>query len=175
MIVGKVTLELCQRSTIEEPTLNPFSFYWRLNKIWNTDLTLQAREATGEWQVGDIGEVYLIKLEDKVIGITGWWPITSTIMGLRWHGVSKSYRAIGVSKEALKLLIAKLPEEATTLCEVAATEKASEYFLKHGWELSQDPEINAIITESNGGELGKNIILLKSLNKRIYPLTSNWS
>jgi RimJ/RimL family protein N-acetyltransferase len=110
--------------TLEEFTDSPFDKYPQLKTIWpepsNTDMqegynsyiALMKEHPHIDW-----GPMYLIKKEDKVIGITGVFledgypynPETQEVH-LRWHGIIPKERRQGYSDEAMTLLLIKIQD-----------------------------------------------------------------
>lgn len=117
-------------------TGNPFVDHPQLNEIWADPYRSIAIEAITEDLASaeevDIGSIFLIKSDDKVIGITGYYiydyepnelspkvSATKCILGLRWHGLVPDQRGSGFSKEVIKMVLAearsKHPEASTMI------------------------------------------------------------
>ncbi|MES2207774.1 MAG: GNAT family N-acetyltransferase [Pseudomonadota bacterium] len=158
-----ITIELCDKNPIK----SLFFEFPQLISIWPNHLSLLAQDATQQWEANsdENGEIYKIidhHLGYHVVGITGWWPISDTDAGLRWHGVIQAARRNGISKTALQLLSERLQNNYDFLHEVAYTPNAAHYFEKNGFFRSLDIEKNKkIITSAEGGE----IVLTKPLLK----------
>lgn len=100
-------------------TGNPFHDYPQLKSIWPEPYLSIATEAVLDdikiQNQVDIGEIFLIKKNDSVIGITGYfhWDTEtskdnsgfSNAVGLRWHGIVDEYRGERISKEAISLVL----------------------------------------------------------------------
>lgn len=110
-----------------------------------------AQEATAESLELSAGEegIYLIKDDEVVIGMTGYFFYSSDVseVGLRWHGVIPSRRGAGASTEALRQLIAIIRREqpqAEWLMELvpltAYGEPIARYFSRLGFRPSGAPE-----------------------------------
>lgn len=92
---------------------NPFTQYPQLRTIWPahfTDIAEEAaQDAIAHMPFGDIGGLYLVMKGDRVIGITGFFYCESeTEPYLRWHGIIPSERGNGYSREAMRLVLARL-------------------------------------------------------------------
>lgn len=90
---------------------NPFNQYPELYSIWEPDLAVIAKEAIDEtfelmrvYPDADIGAIYLIKLDSKTIGISGYFPNNPEFSEfvLRWHGLLPEYQGKGYSDAILK-------------------------------------------------------------------------
>lgn len=98
---------------------NPFTQYPQLRAIWPahfTDIAEEAaQDAIAHMPFADVGGLYLVKLGDQVIGITGFFYCESEFEPfLRWHGIIPAERGKGYSREAMRQVAArikaKLPE-----------------------------------------------------------------
>lgn len=83
--------------------------YPRLNNIWE-DLTMQTRALKSYIDFDPkikTGEIFLIKNNNEVIGVTGWFTDDKMLdtIRMRWHGIIKSERQKGFSTSAMNLLI----------------------------------------------------------------------
>lgn len=92
---------------------NPFADYPLLRSIWPAEFAVIAEEAAVEavdlMAQGDAGGLYVIELEGRVIGITGFFYVASIEEPfLRWHGIVPAERGNGYSREAMKLLVARI-------------------------------------------------------------------
>ena len=92
---------------------NPFTAYPQLRTIWPAHFTEIAEEAAQDaiahMPFGDVGGLYLVKLGDQVIGITGFFYCESEFEPfLRWHGIIPAERGKGYSREAMRLVAARL-------------------------------------------------------------------
>lgn len=103
---------------------NPFEKYPQLQNIWPEPFKTTAMEATVEhfdlsknYPDIDIGNIYIIKHQNDVIGITGFYIYTEddsfkeynpnmSNFGLRWHGIISEQRGKGYSELAM-ILVAK--------------------------------------------------------------------
>lgn len=128
-----------------------------LLNIWNSEMTEYAIEATRDWENGiDIdGEIYGITLNDKIIGITGWFDISESEAVLRWHGITQAHRGNGNSRTALELLYSRLKYlKYSTIYEVAFSTTATEYFIKIGFGVVECEKLkDRVITEAGGGNI----------------------
>lgn len=117
---NKINIDLNKIELVEYVGVNPFKEYDVLNYIWDKKLTevaeegvLESIEIKNEYE---IGKIYLIKHNDDVVGITGFYPYhdfelnnkfdfnKKLDVGLRWHGVINECRNQGVSRHVLTTL-----------------------------------------------------------------------
>jgi hypothetical protein len=92
---------------------SPFDLYPQLQTIWPEPYNTFAHEASAE--DSHTGEVYLIVLDDQVVGTTGLFLSDDhpedglgerpTDVYLRWTGVVPGLRKGGVARQALELLV----------------------------------------------------------------------
>lgn len=92
---------------------NPFTAHPQLRTIWPahfTDIAEEAaQEAIAHMPFADVGGLYLVKLGDQVIGITGFFYCDSEFEPfLRWHGIIPAERGKGYSREAMRQLVARV-------------------------------------------------------------------
>jgi L-amino acid N-acyltransferase YncA len=97
----------------------------------------------------DEGEIFLIKDNQKIIGITGYFPYEETYSDffLRWHGLLPEYQKIGISQKVLDTMIKYLEkkyENFSTIKEFMPVresyKKTEEYFIKIGFQKIGEPE-----------------------------------
>lgn len=143
-----------QISLIEVVDGNPFNLHPQLNALWPDDLLQVAIESVDEYlhqrPLCEQGTLYTINLDDKVIGVTGYFPYwenksVGTLdeldsFGLRWHGVIEAYRGNGYAKQAMsevaKVILEK-HQEAKFLYELMPIDQDAthrdQYFRAHGF------------------------------------------
>lgn len=134
---------------------NPFDKYPNLQDIWEPDLFIIAKEAIDESKERflegcDEGEVFLIKDDKKVIGITGYFPYEETYSHffLRWHGILPEYQKLGISKKIIETIIQYLEKNYDNFSTIKefmpireSYKKTEEYFLKIGFKKIGEPEV----------------------------------
>jgi RimJ/RimL family protein N-acetyltransferase len=92
---------------------NPFTAHPQLRTIWPAHFTEiaedAAQDAIAHMPFGDVGGLYLVKLGNRVIGITGFFYCESeTEPFLRWHGIIPAERRKGYSREAMRQVAARI-------------------------------------------------------------------
>lgn len=81
---------------------NSSILYPKLKTIWPEPYASEAFACLDE--DFEDGQIFYIKLNNKVIGMTGYWQdpeFPKHIIHLRWTGIIKKYRGKGYTKEAL--------------------------------------------------------------------------
>lgn len=137
-------------------------------EIWKHPYHEQFVEATNNYiNDPDDSEILLIQNDNfDIVGITGWWPITHTIAGLRWHGIVPHVRGDGISSRAMLMLVNRLkrikfqPYNYTSLVEICGSQTTADYFIKLGFVENTDQEFKNMVIESCGGDVGESIILV---------------
>ena len=132
-------------------------------EIWKSPYSEQFIEATNHFMEDpDNSEILLIQNDNfDIVGITGWWPITNNVAGLRWHGIVHHVRGDGVSSRAMLMLVNRLKTFGfTSLVEICGSVATANYFIKQGFVKSTDCNFNQMVIESCGGDVGENIILV---------------
>lgn len=100
---------------------NPFEEHPQLKSIWPKELydlavagVTESLDIIGEYEIGNI---YLIKENDEIVGLTGFYPYEGLgprgsfayedvkHLGLRWHGVIPERRGNGISSAAFSLML----------------------------------------------------------------------
>lgn len=133
---------------------NPFQKFLELKTIWEQDLTVIAQESFNESQQKflknyDEGEIFLIKENDNIIGITGYFPNEENYenFSLRWHGILPKYQKKGISQKVLQTLLNYLIqkyENFSTIQEFMpirdSYQKTEQYFLGLGFQKIGNPE-----------------------------------
>jgi N-acetylglutamate synthase-like GNAT family acetyltransferase len=102
-----ITLKLVKPSDV-----NPFRQYPELKTIWLPELAKLAEEAidetfeeVAEYPDEDIGGIFLIQQDNKVMGITGFYPTENeSQFFLRWHGLLNEYRGLGYSEHIIRAI-----------------------------------------------------------------------
>lgn len=132
---------------------DPFGTYQDLGNIWPEPFASIAREAVAEHlneqDTYDIGGIYLVKKDEDVIGISGYFLYTenATTLGLRWHGIVQSHRGHGYSKQVLRQVLLEATAshpQATNLIELVPLtpygEALEPHFEKLGFRSVGEPE-----------------------------------
>lgn len=121
---------------LEELVENPFLDHPHLLDIWPQKSSLIMQEATLETLEYEEKGLYLVKRDDKVIGITGFFIYQDdiTTIGLRWHGLIKEERGNYLSEpimaEVFKLAKNFYPS-AQYIMEFVPLTDYSDYIVKH--------------------------------------------
>ena len=160
---------------LEELIENPFLAHPQLLDIWPSKSSIIMQEATLETlQYKEIG-LYLIKKDNTVIGITGFFTYHEdvTTIGLRWHGLIKEERGNNLS-EPIMAQVFKLAKtfypESKYIMEFVPITNYSNYIVNHfekiGFEKFGDIE-NPDWTDNKiqGYRLDMDKYLLKHNNK----------
>lgn len=81
---------------------NSSILYPKLKTIWPEPYASEAFQCLDEDY--EDGQIFYIKLNNKVIGMTGYWQdhsFSSDLVHLRWTGIIKKYRGKGYARDAL--------------------------------------------------------------------------
>ena len=145
-----VTLQPCNIFDDE----NLFTDHPALRKIWSAEHMPLVIESYKVWlhEFNDTGNFYKIKVDDDVVGVTGYWMINTVDAGLRWHGVIPSAMRHGIGRIALELLIKRLPPHVVYLHEIALTTNPIKFFLQAGFKENVDAETVATVLKSSGSD-----------------------
>lgn len=118
-----------------------------LELIWDRALSRTLmKAATNCSLVDDEAGLYFITLDDKIIGMTGFFvdpaePLDPEEVGLRWHGVKKEFRGNGHSRAVIDQvadLVRYFHPKSTYLTEVAPVgSRAINHFMAVGFELGE--------------------------------------
>lgn len=90
---------------------DPFEEHPQLLSLWPEPLLSLAREGVSESieaiGAADIGAIFLIEEDNRVIGITGFFPFDESglSLGLRWHGIIDSHRGKGLSQRVIRAVL----------------------------------------------------------------------
>ena len=126
-----VRLVLCDRL----PTHTLFECTPELQTIWKPELSALAALHTKAWETDprESGEVLIAKIEDTVIGVSGWYQMSSTEGGLRWHGVLPKHRKKGYSKQIIELVCNRLPASIQKVYEITRNPLSKDSFCRCGF------------------------------------------
>ena len=93
---------------LDEQTLGEFSAKEsELVGIWPEEVRNDVKEGTYTCVNKESEPVFLIELDEKVVGITGWFIDDEQVVGmlsLRWTGLLKEYQRRGLGSKVLDLL-----------------------------------------------------------------------
>lgn len=122
--------------TIEPLTTNPFINNPELLKIWPEKSSKIVHEITLETLEKNEPGIFLIKKEEQIIGLTGYFLMDETMenIGLRWHGIVQSQRRKGYSEAAMTLVmqeVKSLYPQSSYLVEYVPVTDYSSYIVKH--------------------------------------------
>ena len=86
-----------------------------LNHIWEVPSIQESAKTSYErWGLGcrkSTGKIFSVNLDDKIIGVTGWFTFDETfpdVLRLRYHGIIASMRGRGYGEETMRLLLQHL-------------------------------------------------------------------
>lgn len=126
-------------------SINPFTTLTRLADIWmeRREKAISSIDRFNENK--STGKIFLVLLEEEVIGITGYYLIDKKddFIGLRWHGIVLEHQKQGYSKKALELLIEEIKNKnlsAKYIQELLPIDKIDtlSYFEKIGFMKTDD-------------------------------------
>lgn len=145
-----VTLEAC--NVMDDSNL--FTDHPALCKIWSAEHMPLVIGSYKAWlhDMHDTGSFYKIKVDDDIVGVTGYWMINTADAGLRWHGVIPNAMRHGIGRIALELLIKRLPPHVVYLHEIALTTNPIKFFLQAGFKENVDAETVAAVLKSSGSD-----------------------
>lgn len=134
-----------------------------LLSIWEGELSESFVEATEAFVNGldDLGEIFLIKKQNELIGITGYWPLDTLVksVGLRWHGIVKEKRGNNYGHESLLNLIEYLRLIGfEKIYEITYKDDTEKYFLDIGFSEVYDEDIKNLVYLSSGAD-GKKLLV----------------
>ena len=89
---------------LQQIDTNPFTSYPEILQIWHRRREELLRDVQDCLNNPHIERMFLIILENKPVGITGFYQYDDNV-GLNWHGVLKEYRRTGIGLTALNELI----------------------------------------------------------------------
>lgn len=134
--------------TIKPLLSNPFIDHPQLLDIWPPASSEIMQEITLESLEDNEPAIFLIYHETQVIGITGYFLMSEDVeyVGLRWHGIIKTKRGFGYSKEAMILVLSELKymhPHAEYIVEYLPLTDYSDYIAHHfltlGYEKFEEP------------------------------------
>jgi hypothetical protein len=126
-----------------KPPQTLFDFVPDLRSIWRADLADIAAMHTRQWEIDkdESGNILTASVGGSVIGITGWYRMSTSEAGLRWHGVIPDERKNGYSRQMIDLVCQAMPRKIRYVYEVTRSEQSRDSFCRCGFEVMTDPEI----------------------------------
>ena len=163
-----VTLTTCLRN----PSRHAFDLIPDLHTIWKPELSQMASRHSAIWESSELetGQIFIASYLNHVIGITGWYQMTETEAGLRWHGVLPKFRKNGYSKRMIELVCSSMPESIKHVYEVTRNPNSCESFQKSGFEIITEQKTidhavwHADYDISNGGFALRKSLFRDTLN-----------
>lgn len=139
VMMSKISLTPWSRNPIQ--TL--FEFTPELNSIWRSDLADIAACHTRQWEIDskESGNVLTSHAGGAIVGVTGWYRMTETEAGLRWHGVLPHARKNGYSRRMIELVCQEMPSEIHYVYEVTRNPQSRAAFCQCGFEVVTDPDV----------------------------------
>lgn len=137
--IAKVVLS----SWIRNPEATLFEFKPELHSIWRSDLADIAAFHTKQWEIdpNESGGVLTANVDGAVVGVTGWYRMTETEAGLRWHGVLPHARKNGYSRQMIELVSQEMPSDIRCVYEVTRNPQSRAAFCQCGFEVVTDQEV----------------------------------
>ena len=125
------------------PPQTLFEFAPILRSIWRADLADIAAMHTRQWEIDpdESGKIFVASVEGAIVGITGWYRMSASEAGLRWHGVIPDERNKGYSRQMVDLVCRAMPKKIRHLYEVTRNPHSRDAFCRCGFEVVTDPEI----------------------------------
>lgn len=143
-----------------------FEFAPGLRSIWRSDLADIAAMHTRQWEVDqdESGNVLTASLGGSIVGMTGWYRMSTFEAGLRWHGVVPGERKNGYSRQMIDLVCRDMPRKIRYVYEVTRNPKSRDSFCRCGFDVMTDPEIIQRTVEDAEYDIGTGgWVLRKSL------------
>lgn len=148
------------------PQQTLFAFAPALRAIWRDDLADIAAMHTRQWETdkNESGNILLASVDGKLVGITGWYRMSTSKAGLRWHGVIPGERNQGYSRQMIDLACRDMPKKIRQVFEVTRNPQSRDAFCRCGFEVMTDPEIIRRTVEDAEYDIGEGgWVLRKSL------------
>ena len=134
-----MTLTAWQR----HPPQTLFRFAPVLRSIWRADLADLAAMHTQQWETDDdeSGAILIASVAGAIVGLTGWYRMSTRDAGLRWHGVVPAERNKGYSRQMIDLVCQSLPRKIRHVYEVTRNPASRDAFCRCGFAVMTDPKI----------------------------------
>lgn len=134
-----LTLRAWQRN----PPQTLFQFAPVLRSIWRDDLADLAAMHTRNWETDrdESGNILIAYVAGAIVGVTGWYRMSSHDAGLRWHGVIPAARNKGYSRQMIDLVCEGMPKKIRHVYEVTRNPESRDAFCRCGFEVMTDPAI----------------------------------
>lgn len=162
---ARVTLAAWRRA----PAVSLFDARPELRTIWAPELAAIAAEHTAKWEtdLSDRGCIFTAHLAGELIGVTGWYRMSDSEAGLRWHGVLPHARRRGLSRQMLGMVCQALPREIRHVFEVTRNPQSKLAFCEFGFEEVLDPAvIRRAVEHADYDIAGGGYLLRKTLELR---------
>lgn len=120
-----------------------FDAFPELHSIWQPELAAIAAKHTTAWEcdTNETGNVFIAYVGGEVVGVTGWYRMSSSEAGLRWHGVLPHARRRGLSTQMLSLVCADMPQEIRHVFEATRNRHSMLAFQASGFKEVTDPNV----------------------------------
>ena len=98
---------------------------------------------TRQWETDEdeSGEILIASIASVIVGVTGWYRMSTRDAGLRWHGVVPSERHKGYSRQMIDLVCRTLPRKIRHVYEVTRNPESRDAFCQCGFDVMTDPVI----------------------------------
>ena len=125
------------------PAQTLFDYAPVLRTIWRDDLADLAAMHTRQWETDDdeSGAILIASIAGVIVGITGWYRMSTRDAGLRWHGIVPGERNKGYSRQMIDLVCQTLPRKIRHVYEVTRNPASRDAFCRCGFEVMTDPKI----------------------------------
>ena len=139
-----------------KPAQTLFRFAPILRSIWRDDLADLAAMHTRQWETDrdESGSIFIACVDGKIVGITGWYRMSTHDAGLRWHGVIPSQRNKGYSRQMIDLVCACMSKKIHHVYEVTRNAESRDAFCRCGFEVMTDPKVIRRAVDEADYEIG---------------------
>jgi hypothetical protein len=144
-----------------------FEVHPELHSIWKHELSVIAAHHTQQWEVdpNESGNVLSAHVDDAIVGVMGWYRMTETEAGLRWHGVLPHARQNGYSRQMIDLVCQDMPSEIRCVYEVTRNPQSKAAFCACGFDVVTAPGvIERVVRHAEYGIETGGWVLRKPLN-----------
>ena len=148
------------------PERTLFTALPELRTIWREDLSAIAMFHTRQWETDpeESGNILIAHAGNDLVGVTGWYRMTLSEAGLRWHGVLPHARRNGFSKQMIELACQDMPRDVRHVYEVTRNEQSALAFCRCGFEVVTDTDvIQSVVEQSEYDIEGGGWVLRKTL------------
>lgn len=139
-----------------KPAQTLFQFAPILRTIWRPDLADLAAMHTRQWETDcdESGHIFIACVAGETVGITGWYRMSASDAGLRWHGVIPSQRNKGHSRQMIDLVCEGMPKKIRHIYEVTRNAESRDAFCRCGFEVMTDPKVIRRAVDEADYEIG---------------------